>query len=91
MRRTFSRGFDLDSSECNEILASQSTMTLGEEKGARIGKEFTIRTRFQEGHVFFRRGKLPAAGHATPMTYQIDGKQYLVIAAGGHAKIEQES
>jgi integrase len=32
-------------------------MTPGEEKGARIGKEFTIRTRFQEGHVFFRRGK----------------------------------
>jgi len=32
-------------------------MALGEEKGARIGKEFTIRTRFQEGHVFLRRGK----------------------------------
>ena len=25
------------------------------------------------------------------MTYQIGGKQYVVIAAGGHAKIEQES
>lgn len=34
---------------------------------------------------------LPAPGHATPMTYQIGGKQYVVIAAGGHAKIEQES
>ncbi len=32
-------------------------MAHGEEKGARIGKEFTIRTRFQEGHVFLRRGK----------------------------------
>lgn len=32
---------------------------------------------------------LPAAGHATPMTYRWNGKQYLVIAAGGHAKIEE--
>ena len=30
---------------------------------------------------------LPAGGQATPMTYQINGKQYLVIAAGGHRKI----
>lgn len=37
--------------------APKSTMATGEEKGARIGKEFTIRTRFQEGHVFLRRGK----------------------------------
>ena len=35
--------------------------------------------------------QLPAPGHATPMTYQIAGKQYVVIAAGGHAKIEEES
>jgi len=26
---------------------------------------------------------LPAAGHATPSTYMVDGKQYIVIAAGG--------
>src|SRR6202034_401695 len=26
---------------------------------------------------------LPSAGNATPMTYEINGKQYLVIAAGG--------
>ena len=37
------------------------------------------------------KAQLPAPGHATPMTYQIGGKQYVVIAAGGHAKIEQES
>jgi len=30
---------------------------------------------------------LPAGGQATPMTYSIAGKQYLVIAAGGHGKI----
>ena len=33
---------------------------------------------------------LPASGHATPMTYQIHGKQYVVIAAGGHAQIKEE-
>jgi integrase len=32
-------------------------MASGEEKGARIGKESAIRTRYQEGHVFLRRGK----------------------------------
>jgi quinoprotein glucose dehydrogenase len=32
--------------------------------------------------------KLPAPGNATPMSYRVrpDGKQYVVIAAGGHAK-----
>ncbi len=30
---------------------------------------------------------LPAGGYATPATYQIDGRQYLVIAAGGAGKL----
>jgi quinoprotein glucose dehydrogenase len=30
------------------------------------------------------QGRLPAGGQATPMTYAIDGRQYIVIAAGGH-------
>jgi len=29
---------------------------------------------------------LPAGGQATPMTYELDGKQYVVMAAGGHGK-----
>lgn len=29
-------------------------------------------------------GALPAGGQATPMTYSIGGKQYVVICAGGH-------
>jgi quinoprotein glucose dehydrogenase len=39
------------------------------------------------------RAQLPASGHATPMTYQLGvrGKQYVVIAAGGHAKIDEEA
>ena len=38
------------------------------------------------------KGALPAAGHATPMTYQLTpgGKQFVVIAAGGHPKISEE-
>jgi quinoprotein glucose dehydrogenase len=31
--------------------------------------------------------ELPAGGQATPMTYTVHGKQYLVIAAGGHGKL----
>jgi quinoprotein glucose dehydrogenase len=31
--------------------------------------------------------QLPAGGHATPMTYTRKGKQYVVIAAGGHGKL----
>ncbi|PWU19643.1 MAG: pyrroloquinoline quinone-dependent dehydrogenase [Candidatus Rokuibacteriota bacterium] len=35
------------------------------------------------------KGRLPAAAQATPMTYRLrsDGKQYVVIAAGGHGKL----
>jgi quinoprotein glucose dehydrogenase len=32
--------------------------------------------------------KLPAGGYATPCTYEINGKQYVVIAAGGGGKNE---
>lgn len=32
------------------------------------------------------RGRLPAGGQATPMTYEWEGRQYVVIAAGGHAR-----
>ncbi|MBK6845046.1 MAG: pyrroloquinoline quinone-dependent dehydrogenase [Gemmatimonadetes bacterium] len=31
--------------------------------------------------------KLPAGGQATPMTYTIGGRQYIVIAAGGHGSL----
>ncbi|MED5524253.1 MAG: glucose/quinate/shikimate family membrane-bound PQQ-dependent dehydrogenase [Pseudomonadota bacterium] len=30
------------------------------------------------------QARLPAGGQATPMTYSVNGKQYVVIAAGGH-------
>jgi quinoprotein glucose dehydrogenase len=31
------------------------------------------------------KGRLPAGGQATPMTYEWQGRQYVVIAAGGHS------
>ena len=36
------------------------------------------------------KGRLPAGGQATPMTYRLrrDGKQFVVIAAGGHAGLD---
>jgi quinoprotein glucose dehydrogenase len=30
---------------------------------------------------------LPAGGQATPMSYELNGRQYIVIAAGGHGKL----
>jgi quinoprotein glucose dehydrogenase len=33
------------------------------------------------------RGRLPAGGQATPMTYSIAGRQYVVIAAGGYGSL----
>jgi len=32
--------------------------------------------------------ELPAGGQATPMTYAIGGRQYLVIVAGGHGPLK---
>jgi quinoprotein glucose dehydrogenase len=39
------------------------------------------------------KAQMPASGAATPMTYQVTagGKQFLVIAAGGHAKVTEET
>jgi quinoprotein glucose dehydrogenase len=34
------------------------------------------------------RGRLPAGGQATPMSYVWKGRQYVVIAAGGHSKLD---
>jgi quinoprotein glucose dehydrogenase len=35
--------------------------------------------------------ELPAPGHATPMTYESHGKQYVVVSTGGHAKVTEET
>jgi quinoprotein glucose dehydrogenase len=33
------------------------------------------------------RADLPASAQAAPMTYRIGGRQFVVIAAGGHGKL----
>nr|WP_247713440.1 pyrroloquinoline quinone-dependent dehydrogenase [Qipengyuania polymorpha] len=33
------------------------------------------------------KGRLPAGGQATPMSYVWQGRQYVVIAAGGHSRV----
>lgn len=35
--------------------------------------------------------KLPAGGYATPATFSVDGKQYVVIAAGGAGKLRTKA
>jgi quinoprotein glucose dehydrogenase len=35
--------------------------------------------------------RLPAGGQATPMTYAEDGRQYLVVVAGGHGSLGTEA
>ena len=35
--------------------------------------------------------KLPAGGYATPSTYMVNGRQYLVIACGGGGKLVTRS
>jgi quinoprotein glucose dehydrogenase len=37
------------------------------------------------------KAELPASGNATPMTYEINGKQFVVVAAGGHQRIPEEA
>jgi len=37
------------------------------------------------------KAKLPTGGHAVPMSYEIDGRQYVVIAAGGHYGMPHEA
>jgi quinoprotein glucose dehydrogenase len=35
--------------------------------------------------------RLPAGGQATPMSYAVDGRQYVAIAAGGHGGLDTTS
>jgi len=34
------------------------------------------------------RGRLPAGGQATPMSYEANGRQFVVIAAGGNGGLK---
>jgi quinoprotein glucose dehydrogenase len=58
------------------------------------GLVFIAGTKDERIHAFDKRTgqllweyPLPAGGYATPSTYQVDGQQYVVIAAGGAGKL----
>jgi quinoprotein glucose dehydrogenase len=59
------------------------------------GLVFIAGTKDERIHAFDKRTgellwehQLPAGGYATPSTYQVNGRQYLVIAAGGAGKLD---
>ncbi len=41
----------------------------------------------ETGHELWK-ARLPAGGQATPMTYEVKGRQFVVIAAGGHGGLD---
>lgn len=51
--------------------------------------DYYLRAFDVESGVELWRGRLPVGGQATPMTYRLSeqGKQYVVICAGGHGKL----
>lgn len=54
--------------------------------GGAVGDEYLRAFDIGTGKMLWQ-GRLPAGGQAAPMTYSIDGRQYVVIAAGGHGKL----
>ncbi len=74
--------------------AATGTITLGGPMATAGGVVFTAATMDNYLRAFdaetgreIWKYELPAGGQATPMTYTLGGKQYLVIAAGGHGKL----
>ncbi|WP_250846894.1 pyrroloquinoline quinone-dependent dehydrogenase [Aquisphaera insulae] len=75
-------------------IAQTGTETFGGTIVTAGGLVFIAGTKDEKIHAFDKAsGKLlwehplPAGGYATPCTYQVDGRQYLVIAAGGAGKL----
>jgi len=73
---------------------STGTITLGGPMATAGGLVFTaaamdnyLRAFDSDTGMELWRFELPAGGQATPMTFTLDGKQYLVISAGGHGKL----
>ena len=74
--------------------ATTGTITLGGPMATGGGIVFTaaamdnyLRAFDSETGAEIWKYQLPAGGQATPMTYSLGGKQYLVISAGGHGKL----
>ena len=74
--------------------ANTGTITLGGPMATAGGVVFTaaamdnyLRAFDSETGKEIWKYELPAGGQATPMSYTLGGKQYLVISAGGHGKL----
>jgi quinoprotein glucose dehydrogenase len=75
-------------------IARTGTETFGGSIVTAGGLVFIAGTKDERIHAFDKQSgallwehELPAGGYATPSTYQVDGRQYLVIAAGGAGKL----
>jgi quinoprotein glucose dehydrogenase len=62
------------------------------------GLVFIAGTKDERIHAFDKRTgellwehPLPAGGYATPATYEVGGRQYVVIAAGGAGKLRTKA
>jgi quinoprotein glucose dehydrogenase len=55
--------------------------------GVHLGDDGSVRAFDSETGRELWKYQLPAGGQATPMTYTVQSKQYVVIAAGGHGKL----
>jgi quinoprotein glucose dehydrogenase len=52
---------------------------------AAIGDDTLRAFDIENGRIVWE-SSLPAGAQSTPMTYRMNGKQYVVICAGGHGK-----
>jgi len=88
--------------EYDELKAKGVPQTGTENFGGTIvtagGLVFVAASMDEKFHAFDKRNgsllwqtKLPAGGYATPSTYMVDGRQYVVIAAGGGGKLGTKS
>ncbi|MBV1880389.1 MAG: PQQ-binding-like beta-propeller repeat protein [Pseudomonadales bacterium] len=76
---------------------NRQQMTLGGAISTSAGVTFIAATPDQKFRAFetatgklLWEYKLPATGNATPMTYEVNGKQYVIIAAGGSDLVGSE-
>ncbi|MEM9723690.1 MAG: PQQ-binding-like beta-propeller repeat protein, partial [Bacteroidota bacterium] len=74
-------------------LAPTGTFNIGGPIVTKGGLVFIAATKDERFRAFDKRSgkvlweyQMPAAGYATPATYKVNGKQYVVIAAGGGGK-----
>ena len=74
-----------DAAEWGSLNAGGPIITGGGLVFVAAGQEDVLRALDIEDGKEVWRAELPAGGQATPMTYQVNGKQYVVIAAGGHS------